>query len=213
MMKNKILITFFFFFSNNLIHSELKSQINNTIVIKIGNLLVSSIDVQNEIITNLIINKQEVTQKNIDSYKDYSIKKLITKTIKKIETDKYEITNYDQMALNDYIDNAAKSLSTNKKGLKEIFMKSGVSYDLFVEKYRTELLWNTLIFQIYKNQININIIEVENEIGKIKKDKNISELKKIKETILLKRKEEKLDLFSRSHFSNLENSILINPNF
>ena len=114
------------------------------------------------------------------------------------------------MALNDYIDNAAKSLSTNKKGLKEIFMKSGVSYDLFVEKYRTELLWNTLIFQIYKNQININIIEVENEIGKIKKDKNISELKKIKETILLKRKEEKLDLFSRSHFSNLENSILIN---
>jgi len=210
MMKNKILITFFFFFSNNLIHSELKSQINNTIVIKIGNLLVSSIDVQNEIITNLIINKQEVTQKNIDSYKDYSIKKLITKTIKKIETDKYEITNYDQMALNDYIDNAAKSLSTNKKGLKEIFMKSGVSYDLFVEKYRTELLWNTLIFQIYKNQININIIEVENEIGKIKKDKNISELKKIKETILLKRKEEKLDLFSRSHFSNLENSILIN---
>ena len=210
MMKNKILITFFFFFFNNLIHSELKSQINNTIVIKIGNLLVSSIDVQNEIITNLIINKQEVTQKNIDSYKDYSIKKLITKTIKKIETDKYEITNYDQMALNDYIDNAAKSLSTNKKGLKEIFMKSGVSYDLFVEKYRTELLWNTLIFQIYKNQININIIEVENEIGKIKKDKNISELKKIKETILLKRKEEKLDLFSRSHFSNLENSILIN---
>ena len=210
MMKNKILITFFFFFSNNLIHSELKSQINNTIVIKIGNLLVSSIDVQNEIITNLIINKQEVTQKNIDSYKDYSIKKLITKTNKKIETDKYEITNYDQMALNDYIDNAAKSLSTNKKGLKEIFMKSGVSYDLFVEKYRTELLWNTLIFQIYKNQININIIEVENEIGKIKKDKNISELKKIKETILLKRKEEKLDLFSRSHFSNLENSILIN---
>ena len=35
---------------------------------------------------------------------------------------------------------------------------------MFVENYKTELLWNTLIYSIYKNQINISKIEVTNEI-------------------------------------------------
>ena len=45
-----------------------------------------------------------------------------------------------------------------------------------------------------------------------KENKSEEELKKIKENILNKKKEEKLELFSRSHFSNLENSITIKFN-
>jgi hypothetical protein len=208
-MINKILIVLFFCFTNNFIFFELKSQIKNNIVVKVGNSLISSIDIQNEIITSIIINKQKITQTNIDNYKNYAIKKLIKSTIKRNEIEKYDVKNYDPIALNNYIDNVAKNLNTNKVGLKKIFTETGINYDLFVNNHRTELLWNTLIFQIYNNQININIIEVENEIEKIKEKKSLDELKKIKKTILLKRKEEKLDLFSRSHFSNLENLVSI----
>ena len=208
-MINKILIVLFFCFTNNFIFFELKSQIKNNIVVKFGNSLISSIDIQNEIITSIIINKQKITQTNIDNYKNYAIKKLIKSTIKRNEIEKYDVKNYDPIALNNYIDNVAKNLNTNKVGLKKIFTETGINYDLFVNNHRTELLWNTLIFQIYNNQININIIEVENEIEKIKEKKSLDELKKIKKTILLKRKEEKLDLFSRSHFSNLENLVSI----
>ena len=177
-MINKILIVLFFCFTNNFIFFELKSQIKNNIVVKVGNSLISSIDIQNEIITSIIINKQKITQTNIDNYKNYAIKKLIKSTIKRNEIEKYDVKNYDPIALNNYIDNVAKNLNTNKVGLKKIFTETGINYDLFVNNHRTELLWNTLIFQIYNNQININIIEVENEIEKIKEKKSLDELKK-----------------------------------
>ena len=93
-----------------------------------------------------------------------------------------------------------------------IFKINNISYEEFVEKHITELKWNTLIFSLYKNQININIIEVDNEIKQVKEDQDPKELKKIKENILNRKKEEKLNLFSRSHFSNLENSINIKFN-
>ena len=61
----------------------------------------------------------------------------------------------------------------------------------------------------FKNQTNVNIIEVDNEVEKIKKNQSDEDLKKIKLNILNKKKGEKLDLFSRSHFSNLENTVVI----
>ena len=308
-MKNKILISLsIFFLINHFFFYELRSQINNIIVVKVGNSLITSIDIQNEIITNLLINKQEITQENIDNNKNYAIKNLIKKSIKRNEINKYDITDYNKKDLQNYINQIAKIFNTNINGLKKIFFNSGISYDLFVEKHETELLWNTLIYNIYKNQINVNIIEVENEVEKmlsvetveynlseikipnsdnnkdklnsilelikkdgfesvarkysiatsakkggligwtsstvlskkyleqikkinineisspiinensisllkineIKKIKNQVEQDKIKEKILLQKKEEKLNLFSRSHFSNLENTIPIN---
>ena len=73
-----------------------------------------------------------------------------------------------------------------------------------------ELIWNTLIFTLYRNQMNVNIVDVDNELQKISKNKTEVELKEIKEKILLKKKNDKLKLFSRSHFSNLENTIPVN---
>ena len=143
------------------------SLINNTIAVKVGESLITSIDIQNEIITNLIINGQEITQTNINKNKGFSIKNLINKSIKREEINKYKIKDYNKKDLENYSKNIAKNLGTNLNELKQIFQQSGVSYNVFLEKHETELLWNTLIFQLYKNQININIVDVENEIPSI----------------------------------------------
>ena len=195
---------------NNFIFINLQSEIKNKIVVKVGESLITSIDIQNEIITNLIIANQEVTAENINNNKNYAIKNLINKKIKRNEINKYEINNYSKKDLQDYITKIAKNLNTNQNGLKEIFKKTNINYQIFVEKHETELLWNTLIFQLYRNQTNINVIDVENEVAKIKGNKSEEELKKIKNDIENKRKEEKFNLFSRSHFSNLENTVVIN---
>ena len=55
-----------------------------------------------------------------------------------------------------------------------------------------------------------NIVDVENEVAKIKENKSNKEIEEIKKRVLNKKIEEKLSLFSRSHFSNLESSTLIN---
>ena len=284
---------------------------NNYIVAKVGSEIITNLDVENEIITILLTNKAPINQKSINQTKPIAIKELIRTLIKKNEIKKFKIDKYNKKDLNNYLDKIAQRLETNKNGLKNIFKSNGISYDKFIDKYETEFLWNTLIFQIYKNQININAIEIENEVnkrinnpdtlieydlseieiknspddiekinevygviknqgftsavekysisnsapnnGKIgvvsssalskvylnklknlnigdvtkpiinpdsifilkinnlikKKDKNLDP-EKIKDMILLKKKQEKLELFSRSHFSNLENTTLIN---
>ena len=209
MKKVNLIIIFFFILFNKFFLLNLQSQINNTIVVKVGSSLITSLDVQNEIITNLILNKIEITQKNIDNNKSYSIRNLIQKSIKRGEIKKYQIIDYSKKDLKNYTENIAKNLNTNVSELKKIFKQNSIDYQTFVKRHETELLWNTLIFKLYRNQTNVNIIDVDNEVKKIKKIKSADEIKKIKENILNQKKQEKLNLFSRSHLSNLENTIVV----
>jgi hypothetical protein len=209
MRKSNLIIFFFIVLLNNFIFLNSYSQIYNQIIVKVGDFAITSIDVQNEILTSLILNKTEISQENINNYKSFAIKNLISKSIKKSEIDKYQIKKYNRKDLENFVTGIAKNFNTNQNGLKEIFKKNNIDYKVFLQNYETELLWNTLIFEIYRNQTNINIVEVDNEIQKISENKNDEELKEIRNSILNKKKEEKLSLFSRSHFSNLENSIVI----
>ena len=209
MRKSNLIIFFFIVLLNNFVFLNSYSQIYNQIIVKVGNFAITSIDVQNEILTSLILNKTEISQENINNYKSFAIKNLISKSIKKSEIDKYQIKKYNTKDLENFVTGIAKNFNTNKNGLKEIFKKNNIDYKVFLQNYETELLWNTLIFEIYRNQTNINIVDVDNEIQKISENKNDEELKEIRNSILNKKKEEKLSLFSRSHFSNLENSIVI----
>jgi hypothetical protein len=209
-MKKINIIIFIFILFSNLVTFKLQAQINNKIVAKVGEKLITSIDVQNEIMTNLIINKQAITQENINKNKIFAIKNLVNNAIKKIEINKYKITDYNKKDLKEYIIKVAENLNSSQNELKEIFNQADIDFEIFVDKYRTELTWNTLIYVLYKNQTNVNIVDIDNEVEKIKENYNDEELKNIKKNLLNKRKEEKLGLFSRSHFSNLENTISIN---
>lgn len=148
--------------------SELRAEMRNTIVAKVGNSLISSVDIQNEIMTNLFLRKEEVSQEKINRIKSYALKNLINKTIKKSEIDKYEVKDFSKVDLQKYIDQTAKKFNTNSNDLIKLFKKNNLDYNSFIEKYKIELLWNTLIYSLYQSQININIIEVENEIKEIK---------------------------------------------
>ena len=203
-MKIKIVFLIFVFFLSFLTIST--AEIKNSILVKVGNEIITSLDLRNEILTNLIINKIDVNQENIDASKNLAIKNLINKKIKRIEITKYKITDYNKNDLQKYLSNISNLFETNSSGLKKLFETNNIDYDTFVYNYETELLWNTLIFRIYSNQTNVNIIEVENELEKIKKDKADLDPEEIKKQIINTKKQEKLNLFSRSHFSNLENS-------
>ena len=208
MIINRLSILFLLLITN-FIAIEVSSKITNAISIKIGNSIITTVDIQNAIITNLVIKNIEINQENINKNKNYIVKNLIKNIIKQDEIDKYQVEDYNKQDLQNYINKVAKQLNTDVQGLKIIFDNNGINYNLFVENYRTELQWNTLIFTIYKNQTNVNIVDVENEVAKIKENKSNKEIEEIKKRILNKKKQEKLSLFSRSHFSNLESSTLI----
>ena len=157
-----------------LFNTLLKSEVENSIIAKVGNEVITTIDLENEIRTLIILNGNQINQELINKSKDVAIKSLIRQLIKKNEIKKYKIKKYDKRDLDKYIGNIANKLKTSKRGLKDIFLANNISYSQFIDKGETELLWNTLIFTLYKNQITINVIEIENEVSKIISSKKFS---------------------------------------
>ena len=135
-MKKINIIIFIFILFSNLVTFKLQAQINNKIVAKVGEKLITSIDVQNEIMTNLIINKQAITQENINKNKKFAIKNLVNNAIKKIEINKYKITDYNKKDLKEYIIKVAENLNSSQNELKEIFNQADIDFEIFVDKIK-----------------------------------------------------------------------------
>ena len=176
MRKFNLIIILFYIFLSNVFYLNLNAGIKNSIVVKVGETLITTVDIQNEILTGLVIEKKEISQENINNYKNFALKNLIKKTIKRNEIKKYEVTNYNKKDLNAYIQNIAKIFETNQAGLKEIFNQFNIDYSSFVENHETELLWNTLIYEYYRNQLNINMVEINNNVETLRGSKNEEEL-------------------------------------
>ena len=70
-----------------------------------------------------------------------------------------------------------------------------------------------MIFLIYKNKISLNTVEIESKINlelENLEDKNDEKkIKMIKKNIVSQEKDKKLQMFSHSHYSNLERTIQI----
>jgi len=179
MLKIKqILIVIFF----SLQSEYLSANINNSIIVKVGNEIVTALDVENEIKTLLVLKKLEFTQENINRSKNFAIKSLIKSAIKESEIKKYGIEQFNPNDTDKYLENIAKSLNITKNELKEFFFSKNLDYNSFVRKFEIELKWNTLIYSIYKNQISLNTVEIENELKnrlsfpKDTEDYNLSEI-------------------------------------
>ena len=142
----------------------LSAEIKNSILVKVGNEIITSVEVETEIMSLLFINNRPINQEEIDKIKRPVVKSLITRTIKEVEIKKFEVTSYNQKQLDQYMLNIAKKFGTDKEGLKGIFIENNLDYIYFKEKFKVELLWNSLIFMLYKNQININPMEVVNTL-------------------------------------------------
>ena len=65
---------------------------------------------------------------------------------------------------------------------KNLLETNNIDYEEFIEKFKIELLWNTLIYSMYKNQLNINTVEIESELKRrieiegLKREYNLSEI-------------------------------------
>ena len=93
------------------------------IVAKVGNEIITSVDMENEILTILTISKAKISQDSINKTKNLAMKELIRKLIKKNEIKKYNIKNYNKNDLNNYLTQVSERLGTSKSGLQEVFKK------------------------------------------------------------------------------------------
>ena len=86
--------------------------------------------------------------------------------IKKVEVKKYKITNYNKQDLNNYILGLEQNLGLQDINLEDHFNKYGANYDIFIDNVITNFKWNTLIYSLYKKELNVDVELIKAELNR-----------------------------------------------
>ena len=175
-MKNKISIIFFFliFFLNGI----LNAKIENKIIVKVGNEVITSFEIKNKILRTLILNNSNINQENIDKLKEQVLDNLINIKLKENELKKTNV-EIDTNRINEYL---SKISSNDIAKLKNLFIQNNVSFELFIDELKTEFRWQKFIYQKYSKKIEVNENSLNDEIETLLKDQlevkevNLSEI-------------------------------------
>ena len=188
-------------------------QTNNKIIITVGKYPITYFDLFKEVKMISILSNSEINENNREQIKKLAIASLIKRKIKISEIEKLGIKNYNKRDLEKLIQNTSRGIGLDKNGLKELLKINNLSFNSLVKKFETDLKWNSMIFLIYKNKISLNTIEIENKINlelENLEDKNDEKkIEMIKQNVVNQEKNKKLQMFSNSHYSNLERTIQI----
>ena len=189
------------------------SQTNNKIIITVGKYPITYFDLFKEVKMISILSNSEINENNKEQIEKLAIASLIKRKIKIGEIEKLGIKNYSKRELEQLIQNTSRRMGLDKNGLKELLKKNNLSFDSLIKRFQIDLIWNSMIFQIYKNKISLNTVEIENKINlelENLEDKNDEKkIEMIKQNIVSQEKDKKLQMFSNSHYSNLERIIQI----
>ena len=154
-------------------------SIENKILIKVNNEIITSIDVLNEIKYLNLLNKN---LKNFDENKIYEIAKnsIIKNMVKENELKKYFTKlDVDEKYLNDVTIKYFDKLNLNSiDELKDLLKKNNLMFEEIQNKITIQILWNNLIFQKFSKNVKINKELIKEEISKkeIQEEYLISEL-------------------------------------
>ena len=176
-MKNTLLLNFLpFLIINFYLITNLSA--NNKIVAKIENEIITNFDIENKILITLLLNKEEINQKNINKIKKISLDSLVNNRLKKIEMSKYSITS-DTKQINIYLNSI---LSNDVENFKKILNNNGLDFQLFYDEIDIQLKWQKFIYEIYSQKIKIDEKAIQAELNEIKnkgselEEYNISEI-------------------------------------
>ena len=158
-----------FFLTLSKIHLSF-SAIKNNIIAKVGNEIITLIELENKVNTTLILANQKINQENINKLKNISLKRLIDLKIKQSEVEKFNIT-LNEIAIENHMQKISKNLNIDPFELKKFFELNKIDYDQYKKEVETEFLWQRLISQLYYSKISINKDQIEKEVLEFSKNR------------------------------------------
>ena len=152
-----------------------KAEINDSIFATVGNKVITRSDIVNEIKIILISTGQQFSADKLKALQAVAVKALIKRNVKRIEIDKYSNLQFSMTDLQNEIIKLADSMDTDIETLKNTLATNEIGYEDLIEIYKTELLWNSLIFDLYKNSMVVNKDEVDEQLSVVQDKKEIVE--------------------------------------
>jgi len=139
--------------------------IENKIIVRVNNEIITSIDILNEINYLKLLNPQ-IQELNNEKLFEISKNSLIREKIKKI----FLLKLIDEISLEEnYLNNLIKNIYAQKniKSLEDykLYLKNNnLNYHYLKNKITIESLWNEMIFQKFNSKVKINKDQIKKEI-------------------------------------------------
>ncbi len=175
--KIKFCLIIIFIFQYNLVFSS-----DFKIIAKINNEILTNFDIQNEKKYLFFINANLQNLSNNEIYR-LSKNSLIKQTIKKEEIKKYfQLKEHKQLEEALLRESLTKQGFSNEKDYSIFLKDKGVNLKFFKERMLIDRLWNSLIYEKFKNKIKINKTEIKEKVTTFIKNKktvyeyNLSEI-------------------------------------
>lgn len=144
-------------------------SIENKILLKINNKIITSFDLYNEIKILKLLNN------NISDLSEDKIIKIASKSLTKQAIKELELSKYSQNLelpkeyLNSYLLNYAKKLNFNtKEEFLKYFEKNMIDTDALKKKITIDLLWNQFVYARFLKNVKIDENKIREEISKKK---------------------------------------------
>jgi len=160
----KKILNFFLIFFFLFITTKAYSNINNSIIISVGNIPITHLDLIKEMRLISILTGNQIDNSNKEQIKTIAVNALIKRKIKEIEVKKYNIERYSKQDLERLIFSSSQNIGTNENGLRSLMERNGLKFENLKKRFEIDLKWNTLIFELYKNKVALNMSEVEDKI-------------------------------------------------
>ena len=148
--------------------------LENKIILKINDEIITSIDIFNEIENLKFFNKNLNQLDNEEIYK-IAIQSITKHKIKKNEISKFfenfDVQNEDY--LNEVIENSYKNLGfQDVKTFRNELRNKKISFENFKEKIQIDILWSQLIYSKYYNKIIIDEKKLKKQINSLLNETN-----------------------------------------
>ena len=143
---------------------RIDTTLKDGLFVIVGNNAVTKSDIVNEIKKILIINNMSYSNETKQQLQQMAIKSVIENNIKDIEIKKNDFLKYNKKDLNSELSKIAKRINMNLDDLKNVSEANGLDFSIIENQMINNLLWNSLIFNIYNSRVSINDNEINEQL-------------------------------------------------
>ena len=154
---------------------EVEEVIKDSLFATVGNKAITQSDIINEIKIILILTGQSFTEDIKEQLQSGAIQSIIKRNIKKIEIEKYNSLTFNQPDVDKELKKLAGNLYMDLDTFENTFIANGIPFSNVIDQIQIELLWNSLIFELYKDRLVISLDEINEQLKSIQNKKEIEE--------------------------------------
>ena len=169
---------FFFFLIFLSLFNNAFSNIEDRIIAKVNNEIITNYDLINEVNTILALTNKTANKNELGKLKNLAFASLKKRLIKENEIKRYQISRYNKVDINNYIQSLETNLGLIQQNinLKDHFKKYGANYEIYLEGVIVNFKWNSLIYSLYRKQLDVDEELIKSELNKqLQKENKIEE--------------------------------------